>query len=81
LVLDEATSSVDLATEARIEEALGHLLSGRTSVVIAHRLSTVRRADRVLVLKDGRILEEGTHDELLRRPSAYRRLYESQFAA
>ncbi len=81
LVLDEATSSVDLATEARIEEALERLLAGRTSVVIAHRLSTVRRADRVLVLGNGRILEEGTHDELLRRPSAYRRLYESQFAA
>ena len=81
LVLDEATSSVDLATEARIEGALEHLLVGRTSVVIAHRLSTVRRADRILLMGDGRILEEGTHDELLHRPSAYRRLYESQFAA
>ena len=81
LVLDEATSSVDLETEAKIEEALGRLLAGRTSVVIAHRLSTVRRADRILVLGGGRILEEGTHHELLRRPSAYRRLYESQFAA
>ena len=81
LVLDEATSSVDLATEAKIEEGLGRLIAGRTSVVIAHRLSTVRRADRILVLGGGRILEEGTHDELLRRPSAYRRLYESQFAA
>ena len=81
LVLDEATSSVDLATEASIEEALGKLLAGRTSVVIAHRLSTVRRADRVLVLGNGRVVEEGTHDELLAGPSAYRRLYESQFAA
>ncbi len=81
LVLDEATSSVDLATEARIEKALDGLLKGRTSVVIAHRLSTVRRADRILVLGQGGVLEEGTHDELLARPSAYRRLYESQFAA
>ena len=81
LVLDEATSSVDLATEARIEGALERLLVDRTSVVIAHRLSTVRRADRILLMGDGRILEEGTHDELLHSPSAYRRLYESQFAA
>jgi ATP-binding cassette subfamily B protein len=82
LVLDEATSSVDLATEAKIEEALDRLLEGRTSVVIAHRLSTVRRADRILVLGGGRVIEGGTHDELLGRPhSAYRRLYDSQFAA
>ena len=81
LVLDEATSSVDLATEARIDEALDRLLAGRTSIVIAHRLSTVRRADRILVMGEGRVIEEGAHDELLARPSAYRRLYESQFAA
>ncbi len=81
LVLDEATSSVDLATEARIEKALEKLLAGRTSIVIAHRLSTIRRADRILVLGNGRVIEEGTHDELLARPSAYRRLHESQFAA
>jgi ATP-binding cassette subfamily B protein len=81
LVLDEATSSVDLATEARIEAALDRLLAGRTSIVIAHRLSTVRRADRVLVMGEGCVVEEGTHEELLSRPSAYRRLYESQFAA
>jgi ATP-binding cassette subfamily B protein len=81
LVLDEATSSVDLATEARIETALDELLAGRTSIVIAHRLSTVRRADRILVMGEGRVIEEGTHEELLSRPSAYRRLYESQFAA
>ncbi|MDQ3638448.1 MAG: ABC transporter ATP-binding protein/permease, partial [Actinomycetota bacterium] len=81
LVLDEATSSVDLTTEARIETALDRLLAGRTSIVIAHRLSTVRRADRILVMGEGRVVEEGTHEELLSRPSAYRRLYESQFAA
>jgi ATP-binding cassette subfamily B protein len=81
LVLDEATSSVDLMTEARIEAALDKLLAGRTSIVIAHRLSTVRRADRILVMGEGRVIEEGTHDELLARPSAYRRLYQSQFAA
>ena len=82
LVLDEATSSVDLATEAHIDQALESLLKGRTSVVIAHRLSTVRRADRILVLgRGGYVVEEGTHDELLARPSAYRRLHESQFAA
>ena len=61
LVLDEATSSVDLTTEARIEAALDTLLAGRTSIVIAHRLSTVRRADRILVVGEGRVLEEGTH--------------------
>ena len=81
LVLDEATSSVDLATEARIEKALDNLLAGRTSIVIAHRLSTVRRADRILVMGEGHILEEGTHADLIARPSAYRRLHESQFAA
>ena len=81
LVLDEATSSVDLATEARIETALDRLLAGRTSIVIAHRLSTVRRADRILVMGEGRVIEEGTHEQLLSKPSAYRRLYESQFAA
>ncbi len=81
LVLDEATSSVDLATEARIETALDGLLAGCTSVVIAHRLSTVQRADRILVLGGGRVVEEGAHEELLRKPSAYRWLYESQLAA
>ncbi len=81
LVLDEATSSVDLVTEARIEAALSRLLEGRTSVVIAHRLSTVRRADRIVVIGDGRVVEQGSHEELMSRPSAYRRLYEMQLAA
>ena len=81
LVLDEATSSVDLATEARIEAALESLVEGRTSVVIAHRLSTIRRADRILVVGSGGVVEQGSHEDLISRPSAYRRLYESQFAA
>lgn len=79
LILDEATSSVDTLTEALIQEALGRLLSGRTALVIAHRLSTVRRADRIYVIDDGRIVEEGTHESLLRRRGMYRDLYEQQF--
>jgi ABC-type multidrug transport system fused ATPase/permease subunit len=81
LILDEATSSVDLATEAYIESALETLLLERTSVVIAHRLSTVRRADRILVVEGGNVVEQGTHEDLMSRPSAYSRLYASQFAA
>ena len=78
LVLDEATASVDTETERRIQTALERLLSGRTSLVIAHRLSTVQRADRILVLHHGRIAEEGSHRELLARDGYYRRLYELQ---
>lgn len=81
LVLDEATSSVDLATERRIERAMESLLEGRTSVVIAHRLSTVRGADRILVIEGGRVVEQGTHEELMSQPSSYSRLYSSQFVA
>jgi subfamily B ATP-binding cassette protein MsbA len=79
LVLDEATSSLDSETEALIQEALGVLLSGRTSFVIAHRLSTVVRADVIVALQDGRIAELGRHDELLARGGLYARLYHSQF--
>jgi ATP-binding cassette subfamily B protein len=78
LVLDEATASVDTETERRIQTALERLLAGRTSLVIAHRLSTVQRADRILVLHHGRLAEAGTHRELLARDGLYRRLYELQ---
>jgi ATP-binding cassette, subfamily B, multidrug efflux pump len=80
LVLDEATSSVDSALEAQIETALETLMRGRTSLVIAHRLSTVQNADRILVLHHGVLREQGTHEELLRRGGLYARLYELQFA-
>jgi ATP-binding cassette subfamily B multidrug efflux pump len=79
LILDEATSSVDTRTEARIQEALLRLMKGRTSFVIAHRLSTIRDADQVLVIDDGRIIEQGTHQELLDRRGFYQHLYLSQF--
>jgi ATP-binding cassette subfamily B protein len=71
LILDEATSSVDVITEARIDKALEVLLRGRTSLVVAHRLSTIRRADQILVMAEGRIVERGTHTELLSRSGAY----------
>jgi ATP-binding cassette subfamily B multidrug efflux pump len=79
LVLDEATSSVDTRTELLIQQALRELLQGRTSFVIAHRLSTIRNADQVLYIHDGRIVERGTHQELLARQGAYYELYVSQF--
>jgi ATP-binding cassette subfamily B protein len=75
LILDEATSNVDLHTEGRIEDALRRLLAGRTSIVIAHRLSTIRQAARIIVLDQGRIVEQGSHDELLAAEGAYWRLY------
>jgi ATP-binding cassette subfamily B protein len=75
LVLDEATSSVDIGTERRIELALRRLLAGRTAFIIAHRLSTIRRADLIVVLEDGRIVEQGSHDELVARGGRYRSLY------
>jgi ATP-binding cassette subfamily B protein len=81
LVLDEATSSIDTATEALIQEALERILRTRTSVVIAHRLSTVRRADRIIVMHHGKIVEDGPHDALLARGGAYARLYRHQLAS
>jgi ABC-type multidrug transport system fused ATPase/permease subunit len=81
LILDEATSSVDTVTEALIQEALQRLLAGRTAIVIAHRLSTVRSADRIYVIDEGRLVEEGSHAMLLERGGLYRDLYERQFIA
>jgi ABC-type multidrug transport system fused ATPase/permease subunit len=80
LILDEATSNVDSQTELLVQQALGKLLAGRTSLVIAHRLSTIRAADEVLVLDAGRVIERGTHEELLRRRGYYCDLYQQQFA-
>ena len=78
-IMDEATSSVDTLTEALIQKGMEHLLTGRTSFVVAHRLSTIRRADRILVIEDGRITEMGNHAELLREGGHYYRLYTQQF--
>lgn len=79
LILDEATSNIDTVTEVKIQEALGRLMAGRTSVIIAHRLNTIQKADQILVLKDGEMAEKGTHAELLSQNGFYRELYESQF--
>ncbi len=81
LILDEATSSVDTRTEVQIQEAMNRLRSSRTSFVIAHRLSTIRGADTILVMENGAIVEQGSHQNLLKREGAYARLYQSQFAA
>ena len=80
LILDEATSSIDTRTELQIQEAFDKLMRGRTSFVVAHRLSTIREADQILVMRDGRIVEQGTHDELLARQGFYAELYHAQFA-
>ncbi|MGI5931403.1 MAG: ABC transporter ATP-binding protein [Eubacterium sp.] len=80
LILDEATSSIDTRTEIRIQEAFGKMMKGRTSFIVAHRLSTIRSADRILVMKDGRIIEQGTHEELMAANGFYTSLYNSQFA-
>ena len=80
LILDEATSSVDTRTEHRIQKAMDNLMAGRTSFVIAHRLSTIRNADMILVMKDGDIIEQGSHEELMRQQGFYADLYNAQFA-
>ena len=79
LILDEATSSVDTRTEQRIQTAMDNLMRGRTSFVIAHRLSTIRDADLILVMRDGDIVEQGTHDQLIEAGGFYADLYNSQF--
>lgn len=81
LILDEATSSIDTRTEIRIQKAFAAMMEGRTSFIVAHRLSTIRNADVILVMKDGHIIEQGSHEELLRRKGFYAELYQSQFVA
>ena len=79
LILDEATSSIDTRTEVRIQKAFASMMQGRTSFIVAHRLSTIREADVILVMKDGHIVEQGSHDELLAANGFYAKLYNSQF--
>ena len=80
LILDEATSSIDTRTEMKIQEAFARLMEGRTSFIVAHRLSTIREADVILVMKDGKVIEQGLHEELLKAEGFYAQLYNSQFA-
>ena len=79
LVLDEATASIDSNTEADVQHAMTALMQDKTSFVIAHRLSTIQHADQILVIDDGRVIERGTHEQLLAQNGAYTRLYNSQF--
>jgi ATP-binding cassette subfamily B protein len=81
LILDEATSSIDTRTEMHIQHAFDRMSQGRTSFIVAHRLSTIRTADKILVMRDGHIVETGTHEELLAKGGFYTTLYNSQFAA
>ena len=80
LILDEATSSIDTRTEVLVQDAFEELMRGRTSFIVAHRLSTIKNADRILVMRAGSIVESGTHDELLEKGGFYAELYQSQFA-
>ena len=79
LILDEATSSIDTRTEIKIQQAFARMMEGRTSFIVAHRLSTIREADIILVMKDGNIIEQGNHNELLLKGGFYAELYNSQF--
>jgi ABC-type multidrug transport system fused ATPase/permease subunit len=79
LILDEATANIDSVTEALLQDAIARMLKGRTAMVIAHRLSTVRNADLVFVIAEGKIVEQGTHNSLLKMNGLYRQLYERQF--
>jgi ABC transporter related protein len=80
LILDEATSSIDTRTELKIQDAFDKMMQGRTSFIVAHRLSTIRSADVIMVMKDGHIIESGKHEELLEKKGFYANLYNSQFA-
>ena len=80
LILDEATSSIDTMTEIRIQKAFAKMMKGRTSFIVAHRLSTIRESDVILVMNDGHIIEQGTHESLLEKGGFYAELYNSQFA-
>ena len=80
LILDEATSSIDTRTEIRIQKAFSHMMEGRTSFIVAHRLSTIKEADKILVMKDGNIIEQGSHDELLAKKGFYHTLFRSQYS-
>ena len=79
LILDEATSSIDTRTEIKIQEAFARMMEGRTSFIVAHRLSTIQSADVILVMRDGNIIEQGNHAELLKQNGFYANLYNSQF--
>ena len=81
LILDEATSSIDTRTELKIRKAFDTMMEGRTSFVVAHRLSTIKNADVILVMKDGHVIEQGNHDTLLKQGGFYSNLYNSQFSA
>ena len=79
LILDEATSSIDTRTEVKIQRAFELLMRGKTSFIVAHRLSTIKSADVILVMKDGNVIEKGNHDELIAKGGFYANLYDSQF--
>jgi len=80
LILDEATSSIDTRTEQKIQNAFAKMMAGRTSFIVAHRLSTIQNADVILVMRDGHIIEQGNHETLLKQNGFYAKLYNSQFA-